>query len=62
MMKAKIAFAYFSILVVLCCAVETVAQESASRDRRVGTSPAAEATVTVNEQFLNSFLTAMFDN
>jgi hypothetical protein len=37
-------------------------QESASRGRRVNNSPAAEATVTINEQFLNSFLEAMFDN
>lgn len=39
------------------------AQEStATRGRRVNSGPAAEATVTVNEQFLNSFLTAIFDN
>jgi len=39
------------------------AQESpASRTRRAANPPAAEATVTVNEQFLNSFLTAIFDN
>ena len=39
------------------------AQEStATRDRRAANAPAAEATVTVNEQFLNSFLTAIFDN
>ncbi len=39
------------------------AQESnATRNRRASTSPAAEATITVNEQFLNSFLTAIFDN
>jgi hypothetical protein len=39
------------------------AQESAARrDRRVSNAPAAEATITVNEQFLNSFLTAIFDN
>src|SRR5882672_11032961 len=39
------------------------AQESnASRERRAGSAPAAEATVTVNEQFLNAFLTAIFDN
>jgi hypothetical protein len=39
------------------------AQEStASRGRRASNAPAAEATVTVNEQFLNSFLTAIFDN
>jgi hypothetical protein len=39
------------------------AQEStATRGRRAGNAPAAEATVTINEQFLNSFLTAIFDN
>ena len=40
------------------------AQESSTRTRRAnGTAaPVAEATVTVNEQFLNSFLTAVFDN
>jgi hypothetical protein len=39
------------------------AQESpATRSRRTSEAPAAEATVTVNEQFLNSFLTAIFDN
>lgn len=34
--------------------------EGASRTRQVGAAPAAEATVTLNEQFLNSFLDAMF--
>jgi len=38
------------------------AQESATRNRRASASPAAEATITVNEQFLNSFLTGIFDN
>src|SRR2546429_8254949 len=38
------------------------AQESATRGRRTSNAPAAEATVTVNEQFLNSFLGAIFDN
>ncbi len=39
------------------------AQEStATRGRRISNAPAAEATVTVNEQFLNAFLTAIFDN
>src|SRR5204863_3305131 len=37
-------------------------QESATRGRRAAAGPAAEATVTVNEQFLNSFLGAIFDN
>ena len=45
----------------LCTDVQ--AQEStATRGRRSSNVPAAEATVTVNEQFLNSFLTAIFDN
>jgi hypothetical protein len=34
--------------------------ERASRTRQVNAAPAAEATVTLNEQFLNSFLDAMF--
>lgn len=34
--------------------------ERASRTRQVNASPAAEAIVTLNEQFLNSFLDAMF--
>lgn len=49
------------VLIVFLTTV-ALAQESASRGRRVSTSPAAEATITVNEQFLNSFLTAIFDN
>jgi hypothetical protein len=49
----------------LCLALNGVglAQEStATRDRRVGAAGTAEATVTVTEQFLNSFLVAIFDN
>lgn len=61
-MKTKTVFAYSLMLAVLFFAVDAVAQETASRGRRVGTAPAAEATITVNEQFLNSFLTAIFDN
>src|SRR5437588_12702471 len=39
------------------------AQESTTaRDRRVSNAPAAEAAITINEQFLNSFLAAIFDN
>jgi hypothetical protein len=38
------------------------AQEPATRERRASNAPAAQATVTVNEQFLNSFLAAIFDN
>ena len=34
--------------------------ERASRARQINNAPVAEATVTLNEQFLNSFLDAMF--
>jgi hypothetical protein len=37
-------------------------ESNASRGRRVSNAPAAEATIAVNEQFLNSFLAAIFDN
>ena len=52
------------ILIILVASSDGVlAQEStATRGRRTSNSPAAEATITVNEQFLNSFLTAIFDN
>lgn len=51
-----------AILLVLGSQTFTLAQESATRGRRASNAPAAEATITVNEQFLNSFLTAIFDN
>ena len=44
------------------CADVCAQESSATRGRRAGNAPAAEATITVNEQFLNSFLTAIFDN
>jgi hypothetical protein len=50
-------------IILLAFSTTALAQESnATRGRRAGNVPAAEATVTVNEQFLNSFLTAVFDN
>ena len=50
-------------IIFLVFSTGVLAQEStATRGRRVSNVPAAEATVTVNEQFLNSFLTAIFDN
>jgi hypothetical protein len=54
----------FIVWVLLLAGLSTVveAQESTTRGRRTSNAPAAEATVTVNEQFLNSFLTAIFDN
>src|SRR5713101_9222475 len=50
------------IVLLVCCTCVLAQESSAIRGRRVSNSPAAEATVTVNEQFLNSFLTAIFDN
>ena len=53
-----------SIIFLVIFGANCFAQESnATRERRAATNgPAAEATITINEQFLNSFLTAMFDN
>ena len=50
------------LLVILVAFSDALAQASTTRGRRTSNAPAAEATVTVNEQFLNSFLTAIFDN
>jgi hypothetical protein len=49
-------------IILLASFTGTPAQESTSRGRRISNAPAAEATVTVNEQFLNSFLAGIFDN
>lgn len=52
-----------TLIVLLVFSNSVPAQESdATRGRRAGNVPAAEATISVNEQFLNSFLTAIFDN
>lgn len=61
-MKAKSKSIYLTLFVLLFYVVDAGAQETATRGRRAGNSTPAEATITVNEQFLNSFLTAMFDN
>jgi len=51
------------LIILITFATGVHAQESNNtRDRRVSNAPAAEATIAVNEQFLNSFLTAIFDN
>lgn len=53
----------FILMILIRLGASAYAQESpASRARRAAETPAAEATVTVNEQFLNSFLAAIFDN
>jgi len=40
----------------------TAQEPTASRGRRINNAPVAEATVTINEQFVNSFLNGIFDN
>src|SRR5215813_804954 len=62
-MNAKTTLISLVFIAILTCSGESSAQETATRGRRaVNNSAPAEATVTVNEQFLNSFLTAIFDN
>src|ERR1041384_8145993 len=61
-MKIKCPFTSI-VLAILFCANCFAQQSNTTRERRTaGSGPAAEATITINEQFLNSFLTAMFDN
>jgi len=53
----------FMLVLLFGSGLGVYAQETpANRARRAAETPAAQATVTVNEQFLNSFLTAIFDN
>jgi len=49
-------------ILTIFCSTAFSQEPNATRGRRVNDAPAAEATVTVNEQFLNSFLSAIFDN
>src|SRR5204862_8241971 len=51
------------IIAIILCANCFAQETNGTRERRAPASgPSAEATITINEQFLNSFLTAMFDN
>ena len=54
------------LLVILAAGPMSLAgrgqDSSASRERRVSSSPGAEVTISINEQFLNSFLDAIFNN
>jgi hypothetical protein len=50
-----------SLILILLLQVSANAQESSTRGRRAGAA-GAEATIMVNEQFLNSFLAGIFDN
>src|SRR5713226_696033 len=51
-----------SIVLLVCSTCVPAQDSSAIRGRRVSNAPTAEAAITVSEQFLNSFLTAIFDN
>src|SRR5215813_2928366 len=63
-MKTRVLKLFASLIVLMICLTLIAAQQTtATRGRRAtNISEPAEATVTVNEQFLNSFLTAIFDN
>jgi hypothetical protein len=63
-MKAKLfnRLTFLAVLITFVCFTTVNAQETATRGRRTAGNSAPEATITVNEQFLNSFLTAIFDN
>src|ERR1043165_9911653 len=60
----KIKSLFISIVAAILLCANCLAQESnTTRERRTaGSGPSAEATITINDQFLNAFLTAMFDN
>ena len=58
---AKVIALEFVVVALLLQSSAYAQGSSVVRERRVATG-AAEATITVNEQFLNSFLTAVFDN
>jgi hypothetical protein len=60
--EAAAGFLLGLLLLVTHCGSAYAQESTATRGRRAGAAPAAEATVTVNEQFLNSFLAAIFDN
>jgi len=51
-----------ALLMLLAGSICVPAQESVTRRRQVVSSVAPEADITINEQFANSFLDAIFDN
>lgn len=60
---SKLRYSLVSGFILVLVSGLCYAQEApANRARRAAETPAAQATVIVNEQFLNSFLTAIFDN
>jgi hypothetical protein len=61
-MEKTVRILFILIVLLVSCAAAPAQESTATRGRRTSNAPAAEATVTVNEQFLNSFLAAIFDN
>ena len=59
--RPSVASAFLAFLTALCFVSAHAQETNATRNRWSGSVP-AEATITVNEQFLNSFLAAIFDN
>ncbi len=51
-----------ALLILVAGSICVPAQESVTRRRQVASSAAPEADITINEQFANSFLDAIFDN
>ena len=63
MMKTRLRALIVGATVLLAvCLTDAFAQDAVVSRGRRATETAPEATLSVNEQFLNSFLTAMFDN
>ncbi|HEY3027152.1 MAG TPA: hypothetical protein VGJ55_13470 [Pyrinomonadaceae bacterium] len=51
-----------ALLILVAASICVPAQESVTRRRQVVSSAAPEADITINEQFANSFLDAIFNN
>ena len=51
-----------ALLIFLAASICVPAQESVTRRRQVVSFAAPEADITINEQFANSFLDAIFNN
>jgi hypothetical protein len=61
-MKISHTIKYFTPVTLLLCFTAMAQEPNASRNRRAAAESPAEATITINEQFLNGFLTAIFDH
>jgi hypothetical protein len=62
MKKSFVAYRLLALLATLLLFVALAPAQESGPTRRSGNTQAGEATISVNEQFLNSFLAAIFDN